>query len=387
MIPFLLATLLLQPASPAQEEAAKPSRGYGIPIIDLDGEVDRHVVVDREEGQYLGHPSTHLLEDGSTVLIVYPKGHGRGGIVMKRSEDGGRTWGERLETPENWATSMEVPTLYDLDMPDGTGKIVMFSGLHPMRMATSTDDGVTWSQLERIGDYGGIVVMSDCIQFEDGRFMCFFHDDGRFISGSGKATGIFHVYAITSSDGGVTWSDPEVITTHETAHLCEGGLIRSPDKETIGLLLRENSRTHNSFIIYSRDEGRTWTDPVELPGALTGDRHQVIALPDERYFISFRDTTHESRTQGDWVGWVGTWNDIINGREGQYRVRLKDNHHRWDCAYPALELLPDGTILAVTYGHWTEGASPWILGMRFTMDELDARHAELVQPGSSKPSP
>ena len=32
---LLLATLLLQPASPAQEEAAKPSRGYGIPIIDL----------------------------------------------------------------------------------------------------------------------------------------------------------------------------------------------------------------------------------------------------------------------------------------------------------------------------------------------------------------
>jgi hypothetical protein len=30
-----------------------------------------------------------LLEDGRTILAVYPKGHGRGAIVMKRSTDGG----------------------------------------------------------------------------------------------------------------------------------------------------------------------------------------------------------------------------------------------------------------------------------------------------------
>lgn len=43
-------------------------------------------------------------------------------------------------------------------------------------------------------------------------------------------------------------------------------------------------------------------------------------------FISFRDTTHESATKGDWVGWVGTYQDIVGGREGQYRVRLMKNH-------------------------------------------------------------
>lgn len=387
MILLIIMTLLLQSPAPARDEPVKPPRGYDIPIIDLDEDLDRHVVVDREPGQYLGHPSTHLLDDGKTIIIVYPKGHGRGAIVMKRSEDGGRTWGERLETPANWATSVEVPTLYETDMPDGSKRILMFTGLYPIRMAASSDEGSTWSPLASIGDYGGIVVMSDCIQFDDGRVMCFFHDDGRFIDDSGKATGVFNVYAITSTDGGVTWTKPEIITTHETAHLCEGGLIRSPDGLTIALLLRENSRVLNSFIIYSRDEGRTWSDPVELPGALTGDRHQVIALPEERYFISFRDTTHESPTQGDWVGWVGSWDDILHGREGQYRVRLKDNHHRGDCAYPALELLPDGTIVATTYGHWTEGESPWILSMRFTMDELDAMHSALLESSPSKATP
>ena len=67
--------------------------------------------------------------------------------------------------------------------------------------------------------------------------------------------------------------------------------------------------------------------------------------PDGRLFISFRDTTHDSQTQGDWVGWVGTYDDIVEGRQGQYRVRLLDNKHRWDCAYPGVEILHDGGVV------------------------------------------
>ena len=67
-------------------------RGYTLPVIDLAQESHRQVVVDREAGQYLGHPTTCLLEDGQTMLCVYPKGHGRGAIVYKRSTDGGKTW-------------------------------------------------------------------------------------------------------------------------------------------------------------------------------------------------------------------------------------------------------------------------------------------------------
>ncbi|MBT3274470.1 MAG: exo-alpha-sialidase, partial [Spirochaetales bacterium] len=177
-------------------------KGYTIPLIDLNGETERQFLVDREPGQYLGHPTTVLLEDGKSMVVVYPKGHGRGAIVMKRSADAGNTWSERLPVPESWATSLEVPTLHRV-VDRGVKRLIMFSGLYPIRMAVSDDDGASWSELEPIGDFGGIVAMGDVVALNDGRYMALFHDDGRFLHNGGERTSIA-VYKIISSDGGLT---------------------------------------------------------------------------------------------------------------------------------------------------------------------------------------
>lgn len=347
-------------------------RGYSIPLIDLDGEEERQVVVDREPGQYLGHPTTVLLEDGTTIIAVYPKGHGRGEIVMKRSNDGGLTWSDRLPTPKSWATSKETPTIYRVVDPKGTKRLILFSGLYPIRMSVSEDDGWTWTELSPIGDFGGIVAMSDLVRLRDGRYMALFHDDGRMLRGSGVKTS-FQVYKTISEDGGLTWSEPVAIAAHPDADLCEPGAVRSPDGDQIAVLLRENSRKYNSFLIVSNDEGETWSDPVELPGALTGDRHVCRYDPSGRLVVVFRDTTHISPTWGDFVAWVGEYDDIISGREGQYRLRLKDNKHGADTSYPGVEVLPGGTFVATTYGHWIEGEEPFIISVRFTLEEIDER--------------
>ncbi|MBI1314405.1 exo-alpha-sialidase [bacterium] len=365
----------------SQEAVASLPRAYSIPTLDLVGQTQRQVLVDREPGQYLGHPTTLLLEDGKTILCVYPKGHGRGPIVYKRSSDGGLTWSERLPTPKSWETSQEVPTLHRVVDAEGRKRIIMFSGLFPIRMAVSEDDGATWSELRKIGDFGGIVAMGCVVEQRTapGHYMALFHDDGRFISNSGQRTNRFIVYKTESTDGGLTWSAPFAIATHKTAHLCEPGAIRSPDGKTIAVLLRENSRRHNSYVIFSRDEGQTWSTPRELPAALTGDRHTGVYAPDGRLFISFRDTTLVSPTKGDWVAWVGTWEDIVEGREGQYRVRLMDNTKGADCAYPGVLLLPDGTIVTTTYGHWLQGEAPYIVTIRLRLAELDALAAQQNQ--------
>ncbi len=359
-ISVLLSALVMMP------------RGFTIPQVDLANDTARQSTVDREEEVYLGHPTTVLLDDGHSVLCIYPKGHGKGQLVMKKSVDAGRTWSERLPVPASWSTSKETPHIYPVVDQGGTKRLILFSGLYPIRMSVSEDEGATWTELAPIGDYGGIVAMADLINTGRGAYTAFFHDDGRFIRNQGKATGLFYVYAVDSTDGGLTWNQPRVVAHLPGVHLCEPGLIRSPDGKRLAMLLRENSRTANSHICFSEDDGRTWSTPVEMQGALTGDRHQAVYAEDGRVFVSFRDTGLESATAGDWVAWVGMFSDLEQGNQGQYRIRLSDNHHSWDCAYPGLEVLPDGTILAVTYGHWTKGSPAYIRAVHLQLQELDA---------------
>lgn len=383
---------------------------YSIPFVDLNQEEQRQVVVDREKGKYLGHPTTVLLEDGKTLLCVYPTGHGKGGIIMKRSPDGGQSWSERQAVPKSWESSLEVPTLFPVEDAAGKKRLILFSGLYPARMAVSEDEGRNWSELRQLGNWGGIVVMSDLVPLQSGKghYMAMFHDDQRYFSREGRPASDeamaarnlqqFTLYKTFSYDGGLSWSHPAPVFSSRAIHLCEPGIIRSPDGKQLAVLLRENSRRLNSFIMFSDDEGKHWSPPRELPNVLTGDRHQALYLPDGRLLISFRDNTpgiqrfgqlknackncdeqqlYEkagpvSPTAGDWVAWVGTYKDLLEQNEGQYRIRLKDNTRGMDCAYPALELLPDGTIVATTYGHWEEGQSPYILSLRFKIEEIDA---------------
>ena len=355
-----------------------PSR-FPIPAIDLSDDLDRQVVVDREPGQYLGHPTTVLLEDNRTMLCVYPKGHGRGAIVYKRSPDAGKTWSKRLPTPASWATSKEVPTLHRVIGPDGKKRIIMFSGLYPVRMAVTEDDGIVWSELEPIGQWGGIVTMGDVVELRPaaGRYMALFHDDGRFFTSTpNQASPVeMTLFKSLSDDGGLTWSFPQVIDKSAEKHICEPGAIRSPDGKQLAVLLRENRRRHNSQIIFSNDEGVTWTEPRDLPDTLNGDRHTGKYSPDGRLLISFRCRSPRDRPgpfEGDWVAWVGTYDDLVDRAPGQYHLRIKDNHQGADCAYPGVEIVPDGTYVLTTYGHWDPGESPYVLSVRLRLDEIDA---------------
>lgn len=409
-------------------------KNYSIATYDISEKTEFQTLVDYEDGLYLGHVTTVLLEDDKTILAVYPKGHGCGQIVLKESIDGGKTWSERLPVPLSFTTSMEVPTIYRTVDKNGKKRLILFSGLYPIRMSVSEDDGKTWSELEPIGDYGGIVAMADIKETAPGEYIALFHDDGRFFSrhtfqktevyatgeGAGRRTKYLHsfslnggtsyfkpkkiqingkerdddnwelvyetyrgrvnprhafkLYQVKSVDGGLTWSEPKIIAAPKNgARICEPAIIRSPDKKKLAVLLREDSRKFNSFLITSDDNGESWSDIKELPASLTGDRHCAKYLPDGRLFISFRDTTHISPTKGDWCAWVGTFDDIINGREGEYRLRImKDYGGKSDCAYPGVEVQKDGTIITTTYGHFSkEHSDAYIMSVRFKESDID----------------
>jgi len=220
--------------------------------------------------------------------------------------------------------------------------------------------------------------------------MALFHDDMRYFTEDGQKLfdadvktnkeRLFTLYKTISEDGGLTWSQPEIILSRRDMNLCEPGIIRSPDGKQLAMLLRENARRFNSQIIFSNDEGKTWIDPRPLPNELNGDRHVLKYAPDGRVLVVFRDVSPArfkpdggSPTEGDWAGWVGSWNDLTTGGKGEYRIRFKDNQNSWDCCYPGVELLPDGTFVITTYGHWEDGKEPYILSVRVTLNELDSK--------------
>jgi len=367
---FSASGRLEEPVIPA-DVAAGTYQPFTIPTIDLSGETDRHVIVAQGTADaYKGHPTTLLMPDGKTMFCVYPLGHGGPGAVLRRSDDAGLTWSEPLDVPENWRQSTNCPALYRLVGPDGAERLFVFEGNGRMRQAVSEDGGKTWSPMKENG-LETTMPFTSVIRLRDGRFLGGWNWQ--------KATWIS-----LSTDGGLTWGPERCIArTNEQfpgAWPAEPGFVRSPDGREIACLMRENSRKYHSLVTFSRDEGETWTDPAELPRALTGDRHQPRYAPDGRLVIPFRDMAPGSPTRGHFVAWVGTYDDIAGARPGQYRVKLLHSHAGSDCGYPGLELLPDGTFVATTYVKYQPGPEKQsVVSVRFKLSEIDERAKNLPQ--------
>jgi hypothetical protein len=187
------------------------------------------------------------------------------------------------------------------------------------------------------------------------------------------------IWQAISEDGGLTWGSARVVGEYKDADLCEPALVRSPEGKQLACLMRENRRRFNSMLMTSDDEGKTWSKPVPLPSCLTGDRHLARYAKDGRLVIPFRDMAKGSPTYGNFVAWVGTYEDMVNLRAGQYRVLLIDSPKKVDLGYPGLEVLPDGTFVATTYAVLREGEKHCVVSVRFTLAEIDRKAAELQE--------
>lgn len=346
--------------------------------------------------KYMAHPDSVLLKNGN-ILTVYPAGHGKGAVLNKISTDGGVTWSEEMEnTPKSWKDSRETPTIYRLKFTDGKtdDKLIMISANPEWKndptdggfnCSVSTDEGQTWTEFETFYDINSsnpvipIVAMASLTQLKENgvfvdKWMGFFHDSD-----------FYNYKTILTFDeqGNPQWSVPEKYFSQyrdieESSNMCEVECIRSEQGQgdELCLISRSNSKKVNSLVSFSNDEGETWSEPVELPAALNGERHKAEWTNDGRLFITFRSiergpkaeqNARTSTTGGfiseGWVAWVGTYDDLKNGTQGQYRIKLahiytKDQkepeyYAGSDTGYCGNVVLEDGTIVTSSYGKFS----------------------------------
>lgn len=346
--------------------------------------------------KYMAHPDSVLLKNGN-ILTVYPAGHGKGAVLNKISTDGGLTWSEEIEnTPKSWKDSRETPTIYRLEFTDGKtdDKLIMISANPKWKndptdggfnCSVSTDEGHTWTEFETFYDINSnnpvipIVAMASLTQLKENgvfvdKWMGFFHDSD-----------FYNYKTILTFDeqGNPQWSVPEKYFSNyrdieKSSNMCEVECIRSKQGEgdELCLISRSNSKKINSLISFSNDEGETWSEPVELPAALNGERHKAEWTKDGRLFITFRsierglkaEQNARSNTTGGfisegWVAWVGTYDDLKNGTQGQYRIKLAHIYTKEqktpeyyagsDTGYCGNVVLEDGTIVTSSYGKFS----------------------------------
>ncbi len=374
---------------------------YKIPLVDLSIKPENisegldylfeYTIVD-DSSAYLGHPDSVLLNNGD-ILTFYPQGHGKGAILSKISDDGGVTYTKEIENqPKSWEKSLETPTVYRLQFKNGEEKLILISanskwpGMSTPKgfnSSISLDEGKSWTEFKRFWDNESemplipIVAMASLTRLKE---------NGEFVD---KWMGIFHDHNFVNyktiltfdENGEYDWSKPEPYLTEyrdiETyAGICEVECIRSECGmgDELCLIARCNKKRNTSLLFFSTDEGENWSRPIEAPITLNGERHKAEWLPDGRLFITFRSIERNKRmvkkmrkdggmknwySEG-WIAWVGTYDDLKNCNEGQYRIKIAHtylDHQKVpslsanaDTGYCGNVVLKDGTVVTSSYG-------------------------------------
>lgn len=355
-------------------------KSIDIPTIDISGETSRHTIIaqgTKETRQ--GHPHTLLMPDAKTMFAIWTIGHGGPAGQLKKSTDGGLTWSDLLEVPDNWKQHANCPPLYMLKDPMGKARLTTFVNRGPygfrMYRSASEDNGATWSPFEPVLIHGSkdsltadVMPFTAIVPIEGGQKLLGVTNIRRPYEG--KRTNI--LAQSISVDGGITWSHWRIILDLGDPYVpCEPELIRSPDGNQLLMIIRENNRSFNSWIMTSDNEGKTWSEPFQSTASVTMDRHQARYAADGRLVIVGRDVADESPTKGHFVAWVGTYDDLVSRKEGQYRIKLL--HTYTTTEYPGLVVLPDGTFVATNSVGYKPGENYSVVSTRFKLSELDKR--------------
>ncbi len=353
----------------------KPSlpKVSGLPVVDISADVSRQVVIAAGTVDvYQGHPTTVLMADNTTMFCVWTYGHGGQCGPLKKSTDAGLTWSGLLPVHSSWSTVSNCPSIYRMADAAGAETLRVFAqkrvnGINWLMQSYSTNGGAAWSPMASSGLSGLGMPFCSIVNISPGVYLGM--TNVRRI-GDPFATSNVSVQSF-SYDGGATWQPWQIACDMPGYIPCEPFVLKSPDGKQLLCLMRENSRAYNSLAMVSNDQGKTWSQPWELAASLSGDRHIAKYANDGRLVCVFRDKSLND-TRHHFSAWVGTYEDIIERRQGQYNIKLMHNYRLWDCGYPGLEVLSDDTIVATTYLKYTSGEEQnSVICTRFKLEETD----------------
>ncbi len=339
-----------------------------VPTIDISGQKERHTIIATgTETIYQGHPTTVLMEDGKTIFCVWSFNHGGVAGPMAKSTDGGLTW-EQVKSPADWGNMKNCPSIYRMIDKKGKERLMVYSAQPDIAQTYSEDGGEIWSPVKSM-NIPCVMAFTSMVRLKNGDYLAMYNRRPQGQTGSPQN----EVCQSISKDGGLTWETPRLILPNSENNIpCEPFVFYSPDNKQLACLIRDNKRDGHSLVIFSDDEGKTWSKPIETPWGLTGDRHIAQYAHDGRLVVTFRDMAPLSPTRGHFIIWVGHYNDLVHQTPGQYRVKLLHSYAGSDCGYPGLEILPDGTFVATTYIKYEVGEKKHsIVSLRFRLDKMD----------------
>jgi hypothetical protein len=208
----------------------------------------------------------------------------------------------------------------------------------------STDGGETWSTNVRVNDSSdGSKVISSMIVAPD-QSVCLVWADWR------HGTSDIDVYFARSTDGGQTWTDPN-IRVDDGRDGCQTGASLCADQEGnlyVGYSWAINSGRYHVYLVRSTDYGETWSKPaIRIDDGRVAD-HSNISL--------------KVSTTGLYAVWrmYGAGMDNIvfskstDGGETWSRPVVQVDHHSWGLwsEEPDLAIGEDGTLY-VTWVRWS----------------------------------
>jgi sialidase-1 len=246
---------------------------------------------------------------------------------------------------------------------DGPGDL---PGNIDVGLMRSTDNGETWSEMQRILDFdkdepnargNGVGDPAILVDRETGvAFVAALWSHGnRGWAGSGpgmkpKETG--QLVITKSTDDGVTWSEPINITSQVKDpkwRLCfqgPGAGIQTKDGTLIfAAQYRDAAGPPHSCFIYSRDHGETWTiSPPAIPDAPPTSEAQIAELADGSLLLTMRN---ESRAGiRAWARWE--WSETKKDDASQRGQPQNPKRGQWSEPWFTV---PDPTCMASLVRH------------------------------------